>query len=705
MNFYTLDYETRSKADLKKVGVHKYAEHPSTRILLAAISKNGGEPHLWVNPLFATADFCSDPRAMELLTEATSDPEAIIYAHNAEFERAISNARMLSDIGLLAPERSQWRCTAAMARRAGLPAKLESLAKVLGGTQKDVRGKTLVKKFSIPNKTGEFNDPRAPQHQLAFKQFGSYCKTDCVAEDEVKVKLQAFELTGGALGTFLLDSYLNDNGLPVNVQALKNAEAILQEVWAEKSNEFYELTGLMPTQKMAVKDLLHEMGVDVEDMKGDTLKAAIALTVERLNAAGEDGCLDEVPHWEHQLKVLQLYADLNYAAAKKVISMLACVCEDGRIRGTLLYHGAGTGRWTGQKVQPQNFKKPTIKNTHLAYEMICQGCSRAELEMVFGNALEVIASCIRHFIQWPEGDILDADYNAIEARIVCWLAGQEDVLEIFRQADTWTGDPAFKPDLYKNMAGRIYNRAPHTIINPSHERTVGKHTVLGCGFGMWWPKFIDTCAKFKVTVDKELAKKSVLAYREMCDKVVELWHTVEQAAKNAILYPGKTFTAGKLVFAVAKSHGIPYLVMRLPSGRNIVYPFPLIEPVKYLVTDEDGNAVLDEHGMKVYKVRQSITYYGQLEGKQIWGRIKTYGGSLVENATQGVAADVMSCGSQEAIRRLFELLTLVHDQALAAHKAGQTVDEFCNALTTLPDWAAGLPIKAEGRVVPFYTKS
>jgi DNA polymerase bacteriophage-type len=692
---YHLDYETRSKADLKKVGAYRYAEDTTTEILMAAVSRGEGDVYLWVNPAHETPELMSDPRAHILLQEMTADPDAVIFAHNAEFERAVTKYRMTLDMGFLPPGTTQWRCTAAMARRAALPAKLEKLGEVLGLTQqKDARGAALIRKFSIPvKKTGEFTPPAS--HPADFAAFGNYCVQDVRTEKAVHRKLKVFELKDAVLDTFNVDAIINDRGLPVNVPALRNAQRIIDEVTADITQQFLMLTGILPTQREAVKKLLSSMGLDLENMTADTLEKALEDLEKQLATRHHpDGVSeDEWTYLNKQHEVLSMYGLLSYAAAKKVTAMLACVCTDGRVRGTLLYYGAGTGRWSGKLIQPQNFKKPTLDKDDcaMAYKMICEGCTREELEVMFGNAMEVIASVIRYFIQWTDlegnilGELFDADYAAIEARIVCWLAGQEDVLDTFRKADAWTGPKELKPDVYKDMAGEIYNKAFKDIT--ADERTVGKHTILGCGFAMWWPKFIETCAKFGVVVAEELAKKAVLAYREMCYKVEELWGDVERAAKNAITAPGKVFKAGPhLRFTVVTSEGIPFLVMRLPSGRNIVYPWPKLEPD----TRRDN--------------KLGITFYGQIPGKQIWGRINTYGGKLVENATQGTAADIMSHGACNAERKGFPIATLIHDQALALKLAMLKLGDFIAALIDLPAWAVGLPIASEGKVVPYYKK-
>ena len=655
---FHLDYEVRSGLDVRDVGAHRYAEDPSTHILMAGIAEGAGPVYVWVNPKYDPMGVLSEPEAIHLLHELHKE-DVLVYAHNAEFERAVSFNRLLLDVGAFPPRQFQWRCTAAMCRKAALPAKLETAAQVLClSEQKDSAGSKLIKLFCDPTKTGDYTDPS--NRWTEFTQFVEYCRQDVHTERALKARLSDFRLKNQSLATFQMDTILNDRGIPVNVEALKKSQRIVDEVHADLGATFTAITGLSPTQRGAFQLWLMERGVYMTNMSMDSLKAAIDTQTDPA-----------------VVEPLQLYSELNYAATKKLQAMLDCVCSDGRVRGTLLYHGARTGRWAGMRIQPHNFKRPTIKNTHLAYQLICDGADRETLDLLYGNALEVIASCIRHYIQRPDGKMLDADYNAIEARIVCWLADQLDVLEDF----------ANDVDIYKEMAGEIYSKPPDSIVNPSYERTVGKHTILGCGFGMSWRKFKETCAKFKVVVSDTLSQRAVQAYRTKCHLVEQLWYITERAAINAVNNPGSIYKAGsKLKFAVVESQGVPYLSMVLPSGRSIVYPWPKLE----------YDPKFEKHG---------VTFYGQLEGKAMWGRLRTYGAKLVENATQAVAADVMAIGTCEAERQRYTPFALIHDQALAEHNETLTPEGFCKALTTMPVWADGLPVKAEGRVVPFYTKS
>lgn len=270
---------------------------------------------------------------------------------------------------------------------------------------------------------------------------------------------------------------------------------------------------------------------------------------------------------------------------------------------------------------------------------------------------------------------LDADYAAIEARIYCWLCGQEDALEQYR-----TG-----VDRYKRMATVVYG-IPESQVNKHPQRFVGKQCILGCGFGMGPPKFRVTCKKMGgYDLPPGLEDTAVESWRASHKKVVRGWADIEKAAKSAITHRGQKFSACRLTFGCRDVEGMPFLIMRLPSGRKLAYPKPKIRP------------------HRKFEGRTEIAFYGHILGTK-WGDVSTWGGTLLENATQAVAADIMANGAHNAERAGYQIATLIHDQALAYHQPGQPVEEFVRLLTTLPEWADGLPIEAEGTVVPFYKK-
>jgi DNA polymerase len=657
-----LDYETRSRADLTSVGAHRYACDPSTEVFMAGISvHDSDEVFLWVNPKFRTADMLGENDEATLLLRNAD----YVYAHNAPFEQAITwGTKFEQQIGIHPIQMHQWRCTAAMARKAGLPSSLEKCAEALGlAQQKDPRGKQLIKFFSLPKPDGTYNAPRDfPEEWLAF---GEYCRQDVRTEKAIHKALAAFELQGLPLETFQFDLRMNQLGIPVNVPALRNAQRIIDEVQTKVATEFVALTGLNPTQREKVREL-----VGLPDMQAETVENAIAQTLVDAEAHYRMGQSQDCDRLMRLRRILTLYQQVSYAAVKKIAAMLDWACPDGRMRGVFKYYGAGTGRWSSGGPQLQNAKKATPEmrsRTEPAFRYIARGGTAEGLEEVYGNPLEVIASSIRHFVSGP---LLDGDYNAVEARIICWLAGQTDVLEKFQRGE----------DLYKFMASHVYLIPPERVNKD--QREVGKRVFLGAGFQMGASKFQASCREqYQLYLPLDLCERGIEAYRTLCDKVVRYWYYLNNQARAAILAPGKE--AGP--FVIRKIANLPFLLFKLPSGRSLAYPKPAIE----VLPGEE---------------RDQITYWGQLPMTVSWGRVKLYGGKLAENCTQGVAADIMACGALEAECRGMPPFALVHDQALASHTDGHTPEEFSAAMATLPDWAKGLPIKVESSVKPFYSK-
>lgn len=666
-----LDFETFSLVDIKKFGAYRYASDPSTEILMAAVAVDDEEPLIYVCDDFLMLagthkEQNESKEALELM-ELWQDPEVLVYAHNSQFELAVSHYKMLDQMGIIPPRLEQFRCTAAMCRRAAMPANLDKAGEALElDIKKDRKGKNLINKFSKlvkRRKKGVSNTIRIYGYEEpeAFREFISYCKQDVRTEREVHKKLSDFEMKGDTLDTFLLDAKINHRGIPVNVPALKTAAKVIKDCETEYFAKFRDMTGLNPTQSVKVKALLDSGGYPYKNMEAKNVDKALKDT-----------------SWAKSKKFVDIlyYRKMSsYTATKKVTSMLACECGDGLVRGCHLYYGAGTGRWSAKLIQPQNFKRPDPSiNSKEAFELICNNCDRFELEALYGNPLEVISSCIRHFIMVPNDEMLDGDYSSIEARIVCWLAGQEDALQRFRD----------KVDSYIDMATVIFSKKSKDISKD--ERWMGKQTVLGCGFGMGKVKFYDQCVdlseSFGITglkITRRLAETSVDKFRKKYNKVANLWYVADAAARKAILYPGKKFTAGeKLFFCCIESNGIPFLLMKLPSGRNIVYPHPKIEG-------------------------KNITFYGQIPSSERWGRISTYGAKLIENATQGIAADIMAKGADNAVKRGFDVFALIHDQALSA-LMNKTKKGFSEALTDIPKWSTGLPIETDVDVVPYYVK-
>jgi DNA polymerase len=273
--------------------------------------------------------------------------------------------------------------------------------------------------------------------------------------------------------------------------------------------------------------------------------------------------------------------------------------------------------------------------------------------------------------------LLDADYSAIEARITCWLAGQEDALEEYRQG----------VDRYKRMASYIFG-IPEDAVQKMPHRFIGKQAILLCGFQGGPPKFRETCEKFGYRdMPEGLEFKAVEGFRAKHPKVKSYWYLVEAAAKRAIVEKGTIVTVRNVKFLCRDREGMLFLHIQLPSGRQLSYPKPRVQ------------------NSRRFKGNTEIVFFGHILGTK-WGDVNTYGGKICENICQAVAADIMANGTRNAERAGYETATLIHDQCLSYYhpERGQTVEEFVRLLTTLPKWGDGLPLEAEGSLVPFYRK-
>lgn len=646
MNVY-LDFETRSRADLPTVGAYRYGCDPSTEVLMAAVTAEGEDSpvYLWVNPKYETEGMKSEPETLKLIAEAD-----LVYAHNAPFEHAIAWGTKWCHTRL-----EQWRCTAAMARMAGLPDSLAKCSAALGLPElKDAKGKSLIRLFSIPDaETGEFNSPH--EYLEKWKQFGRYCRQDVIVEKAIHKQLaKSFGLEGNNLADFLFTLRMNTAGIPVNCKALDAADIMVGQVSLKAVKEFRKLTGVNVTQRSKVLDWLKFHGVPIVDMQAATLEA---LPREGLDSDTKRG--------------LELYSQLSYAAIKKISTMRSWACSDQRMRGVFKYYGAGTGRWSAGGPQIQNAKKATYAMrpiTGAAYDYLCSGGTSEGIEAVYGDCLEVLASSIRHFVH-ADHPLLDADYNAIEARIACWVSGEEQALK----------DYARGADRYRTMASKIYGISESRVT--SDQRALGKVAILGLGYGMGAEKFHSSCRDlYGITISMSMAEQAKSTFRSQHPRMTALWRNLDSDIRSAIKSPRTVFESCKYIRLWTEwTAGMNYLLVRLPSGRKLAYPLPAIEA--------DG-----------------IAYWGAIAASTQWGRVKMYGAKMFENICQAIAADVMAHGAINAESKGMMPFALIHDQGLAIQDQDQKPEDFAKALSEVPRWATGLPLKVEAKIVPYYSK-
>ena len=705
---FHLDYETRSLCDIKRTGAFKYAEDPSTEILCAAIARNDEEPLLWVNPKFAFDDLftCqSYPGADELMVDMCAGTGPV-YAHNAQFEHAITNHCPNSPFAV---DIRRWRCTAAMSRRAAIPPSLEKAAETLGLLQqKDSKGKTLIRKFSVPQKKdGKFIEPIHKQED--FIAFCEYCLQDVRVEQGIHKALKHFELTGDILEAFLADLAINARGMPVNIPALRHAKSLIDAYEARLTEEFRGLTGanvsemspfhpdnftggvfssdssnqpgFNPTQRNVLLQWLQERGYQADNLRSDTLDEQL----EKFDPNSPVG------------RVLTIKKHLSFASIKKVGAMIECACDDGRVRGTLQFYGASTGRASGRLIQPQNFKRPTIADTDASYADICAGEGEDHIELFHGPLLEVIGSSIRHFIHDPEGPIFDVDFSAIEARVSAWLAGEEWKLEVFR-----THGKIYEATICRMTGMPLQEMLDYAKEHGKHhpDRFKGKVSELALTY-QGGKNALIAMGAIDMGLKEEELEGIVEQWREANGNIVKLWHACDRAAKNAVTNFGTRYEVGKLSFFCATTAGARYLFMKLPSGRRISYRDPKIEET---VSRDKKTGEIETWSNGNIKTRQTLSYWGQIPGKVAWGRCAIYGGMWVENASQAIAADLLNNGIVKAEKKGIHVASMIHDQCLAYKRGDFTIQDLCDCLTDLPAWAEGLPIAVDGQVQPYYTK-
>jgi len=622
-----LDFESRSQADIWATGAYRYAEDPSTQILCLAWAIDN-------SPVEGV--LCNKLKEIVPIFNALIQQGAEFHAHNAYFERSIWKHKMVP-LGFLPIPITQWRDTAAKVSAHALPRQLEKAALALGcKSQKDMEGNKLMRMLCTT--TGAL--PREKLERLLL-----YCKRDVEAEREIDQNLP--DLCPSEQRVWFMDQHINDTGVCIDTVVVKNAIKLAADETAVLNDELFKLTGGLinaGTQTTAIKNYLERKGIKIPNMQKQTIKDAISASAE-----GGDN-----------LRILQLRQQLSLTSIAKYTALDKAVCKDGRVRDTLIYHGASTGRWSGKLVQVQNLVKATIPANEIETAISVLRDSPSEFSVIY-DTLSTLSSCIRGmFIPSPGKQMLITDFSAIEARVVMWLAGETKGLNLFAAGDL---DPTL-PDIYVHMAREIHGNATLTKANKK-ERQLGKQAVLGCGFGMGVTRFIDTCEKYEVEVTPQLADRAVNQYRKTFPNVVRFWYNLEDAAKKCVS-SGKPTVCGKIGFRI----GGEFLYMILPSGRSIAYHHPKISV----------------EGELSYLAVNSITHHYEVE--------HTWGGKLVENATQAVARDIMV----EAMFRMFKaghtVLFTVHDE-LVTEKENDTEANVVNVVRQVPLWANGCPINAE----------
>lgn len=619
-----LDFESRSRVDIWERGAYVYASHPSTEVMCLAYAVDNCPVRI-----IRYADIQMYPLIdpFEELRDLAEAKDTLFYAHNALFEQLIWQFQLLK-YGLPRLPIRRWRCTAAKALAHGLPKALKDVAHVLKvGEQKDMGGRAVMLKVCKPKSDGTWNEDPELLHQLE-----EYCAQDVRTERDIDHRLP--ELSAEEQRVWFEDQLINQRGIAVDTEALGKCLELIDLETAHLKGQIKDLTGGQlegVSRRLAVLEYFRKNGVDLPDFTKATVETAL-----------KSG---KIP--PKLTQVLRIRQQLGLTSTAKYEALKEAVCEDGRLRDTLVYHSAGTGRWGGKLVQLQNLPRGTVKDTDGAVELL-KTCDIETLRVLYWDVMGLLSSCIRGVFVAPEGkDLIVADYASIEARVLMWLAGQDDAVKMFRDG----------VDIYVEMAKRIGQGAT---------RQLGKQAVLGCGYGMGSSKFADTCRKYGIEVTYQLAEKAVGAYRSTFARVPALWYAMERAMKTAI-HTHKTTTCGKIKFEWVGE----FLYMVLPSGRRIAYH-------------------------KAQMENEDIVYMTTNGVNKKYEKTGVYGGKIVENAVQGIARDILAHAMLESEKAGYKVVLTVHDELVVEVEKGKgSVEEFVKIITNTPAWANGCPISAE----------
>lgn len=660
MTVLSIDFETRATVNLRKTGVYPYAEHPNTGIWCMAWAFDGEEPAVWwpedvCSVLGLTYDWDTKlPRQVLAHIEAGGE----IRAWNAEFERVIWREIMHKRFGFPNPKLEQWVCSAAEAAAMSLPRSLDQASKVTGvKQQKDDEGYSLMMRMTRPRKIHE--DGRVEWWNVPERilRLGDYCKQDVRTEKAVVKVLR--RLTPLEREHYLETCRMNDRGITVDVELVEAAIEVADEGVARANLALEQITAgevTEVTHHQRLRQWVNDKGVETDSV---AKKAVRELLESDLDPSVREA--------------LQLRADAGRTSIAKLDAMLECLCEDGKIHGSLMYHGASTGRWTARLVQPHNFPRGEVDGIEEFIPYVL-GRQYESIEM-FAHPVVVVSSMLRSMLTASPGhELLAADYSGIEARVVCWIAGQDDALELYRQGE----------DPYKHFAAKMYGVPLKSVTKG--QRQTGKFAVLGCGFGMG-AKTGQTQAKdvYGLTMSLEQTKEVIDMYRSTYDRVKAFWYAADDAAKLAVESPGEVVTFGPLRNLKFTRQGA-YLYLILPARRPLVYAAPKI--VEREVPWSTPEKPVFRPSVEISAVNPKTNQ---------WSRQALYGGLITENIVQAIARDIMAEGKLRVERAGYPVLLSVHDEIVAERRVGEgDLKEYEALLTQNPEWAGGLPIAVEG---------
>lgn len=677
----TFDFETRSQADLRKIGAWNYSVHPSTEILCLAYTGDGEAVSLW-KPGKATP--------IELFSWTAN--AGIVEAWNAYFEYCIWLNICVKRLGWPAIPDEQWRCALSKAAAYALPKKLEKCAEALGTkNRKDSAGHRVMLKCSKPRKPTKNNPSIWHESPADLQKIYDYCVMDVKTEHEISSKLR--ELPPQELEVWRLDQTINRRGIGFDRELAKKAIALGKQAVQAANAELIELTGgtvRKTGDRTAFRAWLRTKGVTPPtklNAEKEIIETTETKSLQKLLVAGIEDSTAK--------RAVELWIKASKSTIKKYDAMILRASDDDRIRETLQYHAASTGRFGGRGIQPQNMFRPPDDLSDM--DQICEdilGGDYETLGMLYGpdRVLEVLASATRGALVAAPGNVLQAaDFSAIETRGAGWLAEDNELLETFRELDRL--GPEHNEDIYTRQASQLLGR--HITKKDKTERqNWGKVPTLACVYGASGKAVVKYADGMGLVLERKVASQIVKAWRVARAPIVRCWKACEEAAMEAVRkrhLKERLVEQGSLIKWKVIGR---FLHCRLPNGRLLSYLDPKIEMRKIVVEieDDEGNVIDVKEFWK-----DAITFMAEDTYTKKWKRCSTYGSKLFENLVQAICRDLLVAAMLRAEVAGYPIVLSVHDELVAdLHPSFGSNEEFVRLMSVVPDWAKGFPVAVGG---------
>lgn len=659
---FIVDFETRSPLKIGDVGMFRYMELAEP---LCVCWKEVGDEFVESLDFMNPAGYES---RLKTFLKLAQDDSIVFHAHNAQFEMLCFYKLVCPRFNIPRIHPKRFRCTAAACRQKALPGDLLGAGEALELlVKKDNVGKKSMLRLSVPKGVDEFGMPDfvdpTPEE---MKPVIEYCIQDVLAEEAI------YEIVGSLphmeQEAFLLDWQINSTGVPIDQQLCKRSLQIWELYQDRQNKRIAEITNgeiTSYTQPARIPPFVAKHGIQLAGGDAESI----------------DALLDK-PNLPPVVKeVLEIRRKTAKTSIAKFSKMLEVISDDGRAKGCHIYHGASTGRWAGALIQLQNIARGKLSPQEIE-EWIGNVFNLSPDEFLdmcdlFGvDPGDILSSLIRSAIATKEGKFLISDYAGIEARGVAWLAGQDDLVKMFRE----------RIDIYKIFAGENIYNVPIDRVNKD-QRFVGKQAILGCGYGMGAQRFREQCAGYGVTLQEDFCSEVINAYRVRFGKIKIAWSQIEQAAVNAVKTSGKFYACNrKVAFEQITIKGRRFLTCLLPSKRVIFYPDPDLEPGRF------GN--------------DQVTFCGIDQKTRKWTREQTYGGKLTENIVQAICRDLLTGAMFRLREAMYDVVMHVHDEIVCEVPArgNHSIEKMAEIMKITPKWAEGFPIEVEGFEARRYRK-